>query len=104
MPLSANLRQRPCSISGQPALKNANVTLPNPGQPQTLIGRKFRKVFREKRLDPLIRPHHRREAAEPAPCDVLEEDALDGLVGAEREHLVERRRDGFGHGRIIPSR
>ena len=56
------------------------------------------------RLDPPIRPDDRREAAEPSPRDVLEEDALDRLLGAEREHLVERRRDGFGHGRIIPPR
>ncbi len=33
----------------------------------------------------------RREAAEPAPGDVLEEDALDRVLRAERERLVERR-------------
>ena len=32
------------------------------------------------------------EAAEPAPRDVLEEDALDRLLGAEREDVRERRR------------
>ena len=35
------------------------------------------------------------ETAEAAPRDVLEEDALDGLLGAEREHVRERRR--FDH-------
>ncbi len=45
-----------------------------------------------------------REAAEPAPRDVLEEDALDRILGTEREHLLERRRDGRGHGRIISHR
>jgi polyisoprenyl-teichoic acid--peptidoglycan teichoic acid transferase len=30
-------QQLAIDISGQPALKNANVTLPNPGQPQTLL-------------------------------------------------------------------
>jgi hypothetical protein len=35
----------------------------------------------------------RGEAAEPAPRDVLEEDALDRLLRAERENLVERRVD-----------
>jgi hypothetical protein len=33
------------------------------------------------------------EAAEPAARDVLEEDALDRLLGAEREDLLERRGD-----------
>jgi hypothetical protein len=35
----------------------------------------------------------RGEAAEPAPRDVLEEDALDRLFGAEAESLFERRTD-----------
>jgi hypothetical protein len=35
----------------------------------------------------------RREPAEPAPRDVLEEDALNRLLGAEGEDLVERRID-----------
>jgi len=35
----------------------------------------------------------RREAAEPTPGDVLEEDALDRLPGTEVEDLVERRAD-----------
>jgi hypothetical protein len=35
----------------------------------------------------------RREAAEPAPRDVLEEDALDRSRGAEAEDLLERRAD-----------
>ena len=34
---------------------------------------------------------NRREPAEPAPLDVLEEDALDGVLRAEREHLLPRR-------------
>ncbi len=43
----------------------------------------------------------RGEAAEPAPRDVLEEDPLDRFLRAEREDLVEGRRQG-AHGRIIP--
>jgi hypothetical protein len=35
----------------------------------------------------------RGEAAEPAPRDVLEEDALDRLLCAEGENLIERRID-----------
>jgi hypothetical protein len=35
----------------------------------------------------------RREAAEPAPRDVLEEDALDRSSGAEAEDLLEGRAD-----------
>jgi len=35
----------------------------------------------------------RRELAEPAPCDVLEEDSLDRLLRAEVEDLLERRVD-----------
>jgi hypothetical protein len=35
----------------------------------------------------------RGELAEAAPCDVLEEDPLDGLLRAERENLLERRVD-----------
>jgi hypothetical protein len=35
----------------------------------------------------------RGEAAEPAPRDVLEEDALDRLLRAEGENLLERRAD-----------
>jgi hypothetical protein len=35
----------------------------------------------------------RREATEPAPRDVLEEDALDRSRGAEAEDLLERRAD-----------
>ena len=34
--------------------------------------------------------------------DVLEKHALDRLRGAEGEHLVERRRDGYGHSGIFP--
>jgi hypothetical protein len=34
-----------------------------------------------------------REAAEPAPGDVFEEDALDRLLRAEGEDLLERRAD-----------
>jgi DeoD family purine-nucleoside phosphorylase len=54
------------------------------------------------RLQPSVRAGDSREATEPAPGDVLEEDALDRLLGAEVEHLVERGRDGCGHGRIVP--
>ena len=43
-----------------------------------------------------------REATEPAPRNVLEEDALDRLLRAEGEHLVERRSESFRHGRIVP--
>jgi len=43
-----------------------------------------------------------REAAEAAPRDVLEEDALDRLLRAEGENLVERRVEGV-QSRIIPS-
>src|SRR5262245_33225338 len=45
----------------------------------------------------------RGEAAEPAPSDVLEEDALDRLPRAEVEHLVECRGHRLGHDLIIPS-
>ena len=37
------------------------------------------------------------EAAEPAPRDVLEEDALDRLLRAEVEDLVEPRVDELRH-------
>ena len=37
------------------------------------------------------------EAAEPAPGDVLEEDALDRVLGAEGQDLVQRRFDQRGH-------
>jgi hypothetical protein len=35
----------------------------------------------------------RREASEPAACDVLEEDAFDRVLCTERKDLVERRID-----------
>ena len=53
-------------------------------------------------LEPTVGLGEAREAPEPTPCDVLEEDALHRLLGAEGEDLVERRRDRFRHGRIIP--
>jgi hypothetical protein len=43
------------------------------------------------------------EPAEPAPGDVLEEHALDRLLGAEGENLVERRIDepvGFDQAKL----
>ena len=43
----------------------------------------------------------RGEASEPAARDVLEEHALDRLLGAEREDVVERRVDRDHHP-IIP--
>jgi hypothetical protein len=42
------------------------------------------------RPEPTV-PLHRREAAEPAARDVLEEDALDGVLRAEREDLLHVR-------------
>jgi hypothetical protein len=41
----------------------------------------------------------RGEAAEPAPRDVLQEDALDRIFSAEREDLLEVRLERLGHGR-----
>jgi hypothetical protein len=40
----------------------------------------------------------RRKPAEPPPGDVLEEDALDGILGAELEDLLEGRLDRIAHG------
>jgi hypothetical protein len=44
------------------------------------------------RDQPLV-TFERGEATEPAPGDVLEEDALDRLLGTEVEDLLERRAD-----------
>ena len=43
------------------------------------------------RIDSPVPPDDSGEAAEPTPRDVFEEDALDRLLRAEAEHLVERR-------------
>jgi hypothetical protein len=43
--------------------------------------------------DQLVSARERGEATETASCDVLEEDALDRLLRAEVENLLERRCD-----------
>ena len=53
-------------------------------------------------LQPPVGPGDGREAPEPTPRDVLQKDALDRLLGAEAEYLVERRSESFRHGQIVP--
>ena len=49
----------------------------------------------ERRQPPVL--GERREASETAAGDVLEEDALDGILRAERENLLEPRFDRVTH-------
>ena len=51
------------------------------------------------RVEPAVGTRDRGEPTEPAARDVLEEDALDRLLGAEREHLLVARLDD--HPRIL---
>ena len=58
-----------------------------------LAGRHDVRADVAERGEPAVVTQRRDEAAEPAPRDVLEEDALDGRARAELEHLIGRRLD-----------
>ena len=55
-------------------------------------------------FEPAVGALERAEAPEAPPRDVLEEDALDRVLGAEREHLLEAGTNEARHLRILTDR